>query len=157
MSYTMDFNDWLHGANFQDGYPAWYRLSDLGYLNAVQKYFGTTCPSSNIKPVSATSGISIGYNYGVGKKWGVAILFRLASFKHVSDIGLWSCSRGSSTYGGSDGEWGWTSVTEIGYWHQQRTGTSFLDGHVESMNSTQVLAKPSWFFQPWNDATYTTL
>ena len=158
ISYCSDYGDWLHNSNFMSGLPAWASLANLGYTSISSTYFGATCISSNVKPVSSTSGITIGYNYGLGKKWGTSIAFKISAFKHPSDIGLWSCTKGPpSLYGGSDGEWAWTSVTEIGYWHNLRTSVSFLEGHIESLSSSQVLAKPSWFFLPWNDANYTNI
>jgi len=151
ISYTGDFSERVHAATIVGGYPAWWCLADLNYLPPKEKKFGTTCPSSNIVQVSAVSGITIGYNYALGKKWGTPISFKLSYFRHPTNIGLWSCTRGTSTYGGSDGEWAWTTATEIAYWHVSRTSVSFLDGHIESLSSAQILAKPSWFFQPWDD------
>ena len=159
ISYIGDYSDWVpvsdgvsYGASNE---VIWYGLADLGYLPPKEKYFGTACCASGIKPVSATSGITIGYNYSLGRRYGSPIRMKATSFAHPSGIALWSCTVGTSTYGGSDGEWAWYYATHIGYWHNLRTSVSFLDAHIESLASAQVLAKPNYFLLPWSDGNYT--
>lgn len=163
IQYSGDCNDWLQGSNSlgMGGLPAYAALSTLGYLPAKNaksnRYFGTDCAASDIQTLSPSTEISIGYNYGLDHQWGAKILFKLNAFRHPSDIGTWLCSAGANTWGGSAGGWGWTSIGEIGFWHGGRASASFLDGHIESLSSSQVQLKPSWFFKPWDDANFTKL
>ncbi|MFZ2658228.1 MAG: prepilin-type N-terminal cleavage/methylation domain-containing protein [Victivallales bacterium] len=151
-SYIMDYNERVPGSTLV-GVPIWAGLSRLGYLPAETGYFGAECPSSGIKPQtgSSTVGITIGYNYSLSRKWGTPISFKLGFFRHPQDIGLWSCTMGTTTNGGSEGGWGWWAVNQLGYWHNRRASISFLDGHVDSFSSTGVSGMPSWFINPWDD------
>lgn len=160
LCYADDYEGWMHGSNMES-WAAWYRLSALGYLKPLPPnsafplkggYFGATC-TANVQPLTAqTTVVTIGYNNGMTYYAAVGqVRFKAASFKHPSDIGLWSCSIGSTLWGGGSGGWGWDSTTQMGYSHQRKTNVSFLDGHAESCSMLELLAKPAWFFTPWKD------
>ncbi len=152
LQYIDDYEERVPGSQIYVGSTLCQGLSQLGYLPpAGATLFGTICPSSQMKQGSYTVGLSIGYNYALGKQWGTPKTYKMTFFRHPHQIGLWSCTRGTSQWGGSDGEWAWTSINEVGYWHSKKTSTSFLDGHVESNNITGISQLPSWFFGPWND------
>ena len=153
LSYIQDFNEWLPVSDNTNGTIIWMGLTRLGYLGSSEtSYYGTICTSSGVKPVSGTSGITIGYNYSLGRKYGQPIRFKAGSFRHPTDIGLWACTKGPpSSWGGSDGEWSWYYVEHFGYWHSPRTNVSFLDGHTDSFNPVKIQQMPSWFLSPWND------
>jgi prepilin-type processing-associated H-X9-DG protein/prepilin-type N-terminal cleavage/methylation domain-containing protein len=159
LNYASDYNEWLQGNCI-----AWSDLAQLGYLKPLPPagawplqngFFGATC-TSDIQPISSCSAIiTIGYNGCLGRCWGTTVQFKLANFKHPAAINLWSCSQGSTAWGGSSGGWACCWYTDMGFWHNGRSNISFLDGHAESMTCAQALsatsASNSVFFQPWND------
>lgn len=151
IAYSSDYSDWVHGASIYGGLPAWHCLADLGYTKSRSSYFGAKCSSFEKSPSNATTDISIGYNYSIGKKYGASIVMKAGSFSHPTEIPAWACSAGANTYGGSDGGWGWDAITEMGFWHSLRSAVSFLDGHLESLSSAQAVARPNYFFQAWRD------
>lgn len=153
MSYSGDYEGVVTGAAIGP-LPLCAKFKKLGYLSQDTQYYGQRCESSRIKPVSSTSGVTIGYNYSLGRKYGNVIVLRISRFRHPSDISNWSCTRGSSTWGGSDGEWGWangTSPLQIGYWHRAKASMAFLDGHTASLSLNDVQNKPNYFMESWRD------
>jgi prepilin-type N-terminal cleavage/methylation domain-containing protein len=132
------------------GLPLAQVLGGQGYIERGATRWGDGCTASRIVPTSNWN-ITIGYCYGLGTKWGAPVQFMITALRDSSGQGLWACSRGTSLWGGSDGAWGWASASELGYWHRQRTAMSFLDGHGEALTREQVLARPSWLFEPWNN------
>ena len=159
ISYTVDYDGWIHRWCVSGALPAFSGLSSLGYLplrSPNQRYFGSTCPSSTVVPLSLTSEITIGYNFSMGSRNGTPVIFNVSAIKRSSQISLWACSQGANTYGGSSGGWAYSSISEVGFWHNGRTSVSLLDGHAESLGYSEFNAKPNYFLYPWNDATYST-
>ncbi len=152
--YAGDYSEWVPASTYYTGTPAWrYLAQPLGYLPSTNSFFGAVCASSNVKPASIVSGITIGYNYCLSSKYGVPIRYKVGSFRHPQEIGLWACTKGPpSLWGGSDGEWAWYDQNHFGYRHAQRTNASFLDGHARSFTQLEITTLPNWFLRPWLDS-----
>ncbi len=133
------------------GAPLAQVMEKLEYWERGARRFGDICNCSNIRPTSPVLDLTVGYHYALGYLFGAPVQYHDNSFKNPSEIGMWSCTRGLSVFGGADGAWAWDSYLELGYWHRGRTVMSFLDGHVEAITSPQIQARPASMFQPWTN------
>ncbi len=158
INYTIDFNDWIPGAiPAGTALPIMDFMATLGYMTGADRNNFWRCTAAEQAPISngsATNGPTNGANYNYSKKFGTTINFKINNLKAPEDRAMWSCTRGTSQWGGSDGGWGWCQISEMGFRHRQAKGgvaVSLLDGHAESLGYYEVMNKPQRFMLPWQN------
>jgi prepilin-type N-terminal cleavage/methylation domain-containing protein/prepilin-type processing-associated H-X9-DG protein len=162
-NYAGDYADYLPGpSQAGSGTPDWYFFRQLGYIakpatgtteffNNPKNYYGAVCEESQLVP-NKWNNNTVGSNSSLGLKYGARIYLKLPAFKRPGLDGLWACTAGDNAYGGSQGGWAWTSsLTALGFWHRGKATFSFLDGHLETLNSSQAFAKPEIFYHSFLD------
>jgi prepilin-type N-terminal cleavage/methylation domain-containing protein len=161
LNYTTDFNDWIPGALQPGGsLPIYSFLTTVGYMNTGERNKYWICTASELIPTSEgsnTNGPTTGANYNFFKQFGTMVCFKINKLKSLEDRGMWSCTRGTGQWGGSDGGYGWAGISEMGFRHQTAKGgvaVSFMDGHAEPMSYYGVLnttTKRQRFWMPWRN------
>ena len=162
LNYTVDFNEYIPGSNPPDpaNFPIFSFLIVRGYITQSDQNSYWRCTASEKIPASVssmTNGPTTGANYNYCYRFGVKVCYKINRMRFLEDRAMWSCTRGTGIYGGTDGGFGWGScsvIDEMGLRHQQGRGgvaLSFLDGHAEPMNYYNVLNKPQRFWYPWNN------
>jgi prepilin-type N-terminal cleavage/methylation domain-containing protein/prepilin-type processing-associated H-X9-DG protein len=162
MNYTTDYNDtlpgcWVYSPQVPSGILT-DGLCKLGYLPEKKDYpyYMSTCPSSNVTAVSwggDNSGLTIGYSYGLTRKYGTPISFKINQLRNLSERSMWSCTNGTSTWGGSDGCYAYNAIDQIAFWHNggKRVVIGFIDGHVKSFDYMEIKNMPSRFWYGWEN------
>ena len=154
-NYSTDYQDYILGAVQPSGTtPVLDLLKQYNYIASNKTFW--RCPGSSKEPVSngnATNGPTIGANYNYYKKYGAFISFKINQLRFPSDRAMWSCTRGTSQWGGTDGGFGWCQINEMGFFHQMGKGVtvSCLDGHAEALRYVDVQNKPQRFMLPWSN------
>jgi prepilin-type processing-associated H-X9-DG protein len=155
LSYTQDYSDYIPGPIQPGGALTIFDvLERYKYIAKKEKFW--SCSAAGTEPVSInsnTNGATIGTNFNYYKRNGTLVNFKINRMRYLSERAIWSCTRGTSTWGGSDGCYGWGSVLEMGFRHQDGKGVtiSFLDGHAESLRYVDVQNKPQRFMLPWQN------
>ncbi len=162
LGYAADNHDYVMGAVEPMGAnPVFLILQREKYLPDYTRVW--KCPGSDKEPRTLTDNAlknfpTIGANYSFYKKWGTSISVKLSRLNSLSQRAIWSCTRGTCSWGGGDGGYGWSTITEMGFWHNnnKRNTVSYLDGHAGSLSYLDVVNIPtsgseSKFWYPWQE------
>ena len=155
LNYTQDYSDYILGPIQPGGVlPVFDVLVNYKYIAKASKFW--SCPAAGTEPISngsTTNCPTVGANYNYFKRFGTPVFYKINTMRYLSDRAMWSCTRGTCSWGGSDGGFGWASISEMGFRHQDGKGVvvSYLDGHAESLRYVDVQNKPQRFMLPWQN------
>ncbi len=153
--YISDIDGTIPGAIVAN-LPVAHVLADEGYVSSPKtKLFGADCPGSLLTATKWTgndSNVTIGACYNFYKKYGTNVSYKLNRLEHLTERAYWMDTRGTATWGGSDGCFAFASFVETKCWHNNGRNNviGFLDGHAESMGYKDIQNAPSRFWYPWS-------